>query len=468
MRWLYLYFPHLYAETWSPDFRETTPIALIQENGSVIVDANASASDSGVDTGMLLNTAFCLCPTLQVLHIKPHKQTQAIHRAAQIANRFSSWVSLDEPNGLYLEVASMKRLYTRPSQLRQDIQQAFSALGVTTLNATAPHPKAARLLARSNLEKDVNAESFWRALKLLKLDRLKLESRTEYKLRKVGLKTIYDIAKLPSCDLAYRIDADLALYLDHALGRKPWRPSPFTPPSRFKKRLDLEQEFESLQPLLFYLAKAIKEFCLFLQERCLISQSLEVRLIHRHQPPTLESIRLAQGDNRPDSWLYILNKSLERIELSAPVVMVELFASNFEEAPQQSEYLFAHFNENIAAEKTRLLNRLAARLGSDHVHFLSLTTDHRPELKTQQTPLPALVKHPRSRTSPQPVWLLPSAPLINIESYKLLHGPLRIDSGWWDKYAVKRDYYVAVTPNNSLHWIFHTPEKQWFRHGFFS
>ncbi|ABC29029.1 Nucleotidyltransferase/DNA polymerase involved in DNA repair [Hahella chejuensis KCTC 2396] len=432
------------------------------------MDANTSASRSGVDSGMLLNTAFCLCPALRVLRIKSYKQTQAIHRTAQVASRFSSWISLDEPDGLYLEVASMKRLYTNPSQLRQAIQQAFSTFKITVLSATAPHPKAAHLLARSGIERDVNAESFWRTLKRLKLDRLNLESRIEYKLRKVGLKSIYDIAKLPSCDLAYRIDVDLALYLDHALGRKPWRPSPFSPPRHFKKRLDLEQEFESLQPLLFYLAKVVKEFCLFLQERCLTCQSLEVRLIHRHQTPTQENIRLAQGDNRPESWLYILNKSLERIELTAPVIMIELFASHFEAAPQQSEYLFAHFNENIAAEKTRLLNRLTARLGSDRVHFLNLTTDHRPELRTQQTPLPALVKYPLSQASPQPLWLLPSASPVDIEFYRLLYGPLRIDSGWWDKDAIKRDYYVAATPTNNLHWIFHTPEKQWFRHGFFS
>ena len=53
---------------------------------------------------------------------------------------------------------------------------------------------------------------------------------------------------------------------------------------------------------------------------------------------------------------------------------------------------------------------------------------------------------------------------------RLLSGPERIESGWWDGADVARDYFIAQDSDGGLLWIYrerHTPAG-WFLHGVFA
>jgi len=52
----------------------------------------------------------------------------------------------------------------------------------------------------------------------------------------------------------------------------------------------------------------------------------------------------------------------------------------------------------------------------------------------------------------------------------LLDGPERIETGWWDDFDVKRDYFVARDGSGAKLWLFRqrTGRKDWFLHGIFS
>ena len=88
-------------------------------------------------------------------------------------------------------------------------------------------------------------------------------------------------------------------------------------------------------------------------------------------------------------------------------------------------------------------------------------------------------KHTLSKTSPptpdltdpwqgldgasRPVWLLreprPLAdrndqPLLEGAPLKLLCGPERIESGWWDGALAQRDYFIAQRADGTLVWVF--------------
>jgi len=77
----------------------------------------------------------------------------------------------------------------------------------------------------------------------------------------------------------------------------------------------------------------------------------------------------------------------------------------------------------------------------------------------------------------RPVWLLP-APEALIEreglprhggALRLLAGPERVETGWWDGGDVSRDYYVALDVHGVRLWIFRerTPPHRWFLQGVF-
>jgi protein ImuB len=52
---------------------------------------------------------------------------------------------------------------------------------------------------------------------------------------------------------------------------------------------------------------------------------------------------------------------------------------------------------------------------------------------------------------------------------KLLEGPERVESGWWDGADVQRDYYTAQTSRGARLWIYRecTGARGWFLQGVF-
>jgi len=52
----------------------------------------------------------------------------------------------------------------------------------------------------------------------------------------------------------------------------------------------------------------------------------------------------------------------------------------------------------------------------------------------------------------------------------LLDGPERVETGWWDDFDVKRDYFVARDASGAKLWLFRerSGRKGWFLHGIFA
>ena len=98
------------------------------------------------------------------------------------------------------------------------------------------------------------------------------------------------------------------------------------------------------------------------------------------------------------------------------------------------------------------------------VHGLAVAAEHRPEHasrgKRDRAPATAGAD---SIAGLRPFWLLPAPqPLEEIDAaphhggpLKLLAGPERIESGWWDGGDVARDYFVAAdAPTRALVWVY--------------
>jgi protein ImuB len=64
-----------------------------------------------------------------------------------------------------------------------------------------------------------------------------------------------------------------------------------------------------------------------------------------------------------------------------------------------------------------------------------------------------------------------SHPLLDGRPLRLLCGPERIESGWWDASLVERDYFIAQAGDGALVWIYRArvPKSNcgWFLHGRF-
>ena len=486
--WFYLHFPHMYGETWS-QFQADIPVAIIRESGSEVEDCNHIARQQGVEKQMLLSTAFCLSPKLKVETIQPERMHQAQMRVARIGYLFSAWVGLEPPDGLYLEVASMQSLFGGLAPLRQHILDKFKRAHYTVVLAAAPFPKSARLLARSGAPVCITETRLPEVLKQISVDNLSLSEKVLERIHKLGIKTLFELSELPASDVAYRIEASLGTYLAQITGRQPWLPAPVKFKERFNLRVELEHEIETSPALIPLLSQAVKRYSLFLQNRCLASSTLTVFLIHRQQLDTVVPVQLASPDNRAEIWGYILRHTLEKVQLPEPVIAFALKGVKFEAVQSSSLCLFDgpsfsnESNPQKAKMQSSLLNRLSARIGMHNLHFVAVAEDPRPEFQT------AFISEASSMTGSlaecppngsidstltfSPAWLLHTPKVVNIRNYKVLYGPMRLDTGWWDQKAVRRDYYIAqelAKPQlaAALHWLYRTDQNQWYLHGLFS
>ena len=170
---------------------------------------------------------------------------------------------------------------------------------------------------------------------------------------------------------------------------------------------------------------------------------------------------------------------------------------------------------------TQLVERLRARLGENAVHALALHADHRPEHaqgsaqgtkasagatqgsaqgtqasaratqgSAQGTQASARATQASARASlaaastgrdarstscvfpVRPLWLFAEPRPLGAEpasaELKLLSGPERIESGWWDGNEIGRDYFVGRDAQGAEVWLYRDRGGQWFVQGVFA
>jgi len=163
-----------------------------------------------------------------------------------------------------------------------------------------------------------------------------------------------------------------------------------------------------------------------------------------------------------------VRERLEHLELPAPTIGLGLAADQFA-MPAALQADLAHGSLQQNEELAHTIDRLAARLGAQHVHGLRQVADHRPEASWTAAPLQA------TRETPQfperPLWLLPEPKPLQLSVMpQIVSGPERIEGGWWDTVDVQRNYYVVHLSNGSSLWVYQDLGERggWYLHGFWS
>jgi protein ImuB len=119
-----------------------------------------------------------------------------------------------------------------------------------------------------------------------------------------------------------------------------------------------------------------------------------------------------------------------------------------------------------------LRERLRARLGDDAVWRLAPAGDPRPERAWRRAGAgdDALCAEPAPPRPPRPAWLLARPIALRDPHPRIVSGPERLESGWWDDDDARRDYYVVETAQGQRAWAFAPLGEQgsWMLHGWFA
>lgn len=467
MLWLAIHLPHLALELFGPT---SQPFVVFEASGnrSSVHARNRAAAAAGIRRDMTLSTARALCAELAAHPRDPTAEQAALEQLAAWAGQYTSQISL-QADGLLLEIGGSLALFGGLNALQKQISHGLDGLGYHPRLGIAPTPLGAWLLARAgDATPAIDRAELTRRLHPLPIALLEVKEQTRQALHGLGLATLGDCLRLPRAGLARRLTPDLLIYLDRAFGLLPDPRPNYTPPTRFAARLALPAEVEHIEALLFPLRRLLLELTGLLRARSAGVQELHLQLEHHLRPDSRITLGLLQPTRDSQHLLALLRERLERFELPAPVQAIALHAERFPALDEPHHELFAA-DQPTGNDRAALTERLRARLGEDAVCGLTIAADHRPEHGWQTLP-PAQGNTAQHSVAPatRPVWLLPAAQPQSLLGLRLLRGPERIESGWWDGSDVARDYFIALTPQGQQLWVYRdSRNNQWWMQGMF-
>jgi protein ImuB len=240
----------------------------------------------------------------------------------------------------------------------------------------------------------------------------------------------------------------------------------YRPPDRFEAKIEFDAELRSMEGLQFPLKRLIGDLCLFLAARDGGVDTIQISFEHDERAPTSITLRSPAPERDAAQWLNLVRLRLERLQLPAPVCGVRLVANELPPFVPIERNLFDNAS-TAALTWPQLVARLEARLGDGAVRTFYPAADHRPEA-AYTTDASAST---RIITGPRPVWLLPKPIPLRDRAPRIVAGPERIESGWWDGRQASRDYYVLETSVGQRAWAFRPAgaiEGPWLLHGWFA
>lgn len=472
--WLALRLPHLALDLATRgQARQDAPVAISAtvNQRECLADCNPAAARAGIRPGMPAATALALLDGLRVLPRDPDREQEALQVLAAWCYQYSSHVSLphaahDTRAVLWLEAGASARLFGAPPVLGARLERELGRLGYHVRAGSAPTPEAAWLAAAEALH--IASMGAIRAeLGPLPLAALHLEPAQIHALEQMGFRRLRDVLRLPRKAVTRRFGPGAADYLDRLLGSLPDPRPAWQPPATFDARLELPAEINSSQALAFPLKRLLEELCGVLRGGDTAVQALGITLTHEDYGDSRLGIGTQSPTQDAERLLRLVRERFERLRLPQPVRGIRLSAPALLPFTAGQRSLFRDSAAEQRQDIEQLAERLQARLGRDAISGVTGVADHRPEYSWR---LRALDELPNTvPLAHRPAWLLPEPQRCDIARYRILAGPERIESGWWDDRDCRRDYFIVRDAAGSTLWAFHEykPRHGWFVHGVF-
>jgi protein ImuB len=481
------------------------PAAVFEELQGVrkILLANAVARAVGIGPGLTINAALALVPALHLEERNPVREARVLKDLAEWSEKFTSFVCIEAPSLLLLEIAGSLALFGGIRALRQRIVGGLVSQGFQAGVAIAPTPLAATWLARAGRRVCIrDPRNLVGRLGSLPMACLAWPDSITTSLKGMGITSLGEALRLPRQGFAKRFGARRLLELDRALGRLPDPRVSYRAPERFIDDCDLNEEESDAGLLLNICKELLMRLERFLLSRQLAVQNIGFSFFHLQMPATHLSLGCVQADRAVQHWFELLEIKFDRLALPAPVIAIQLCAGQGRQFTAKTGVL--QFERQDRKQQStsiaHLAERLSARIGDESVHGVMTVAEHRPQYAWQprsnfeEIPhcanmpscqvdshapeLLAEIHRTNSLVLQRPLWVLQEPePLVAEDGapyyqgpLRLLKGPERIETGWWDDDGIARDYFVAVNPAGVHLWVYRNRGKdrnRWFLHGKF-
>lgn len=509
--WIGLCLPCHSLDTLFPLWPTKTPLAAVLEQERIYA-LTPAAQAQGLRLGMRRATAASLAPEAALRNRNRQAEEQGLQRITLDLLQYTPNVVPGETGVspiLLLEVSASLALFKGIRKLCQNIHATLHRHQTPCYRlSTAPTARGAKLLAsqgQTALRRTLQVKTLRRRLDPLPISLLVSSPSFLNWFKGLGCHTLAQLQQLPRNGVRQRSDPVIIQDLDAAYGHSPESFAWFEAPELFSLRHDLLEHLEHTHAVQFVARHLIEQLCAWLHARQCAADTLIFLLHHekgRHaRPPSRLLLLLSQPGWQPEDFMRVLAEQLRQLALCAQIIALELSIPAVQARPEPSLSLFPE-PAQWQADELRLLDLLRARLGGEHVLEPQPFGDYRPERANIWAPVaPASglrmsIKKSRqttanqslnqtaelSRMDPQarPFWLLaqPRAldtrndhPVYQNTILRLIRGPERIESGWWDGTGnEQRDYFIAQDPQFARYWIYRqraSLQARWFLHGLF-
>lgn len=473
-----MHLPELPVELFLRAASTSKPFAVTENNR--IHACNHKAQEKGVQQGMQENAALALLPELVLKSRDPSAETETMFGLAAWASQFTPATALDLPNTLVLDVTASLKLFGAPEVIVNKLSLGLRELGFHPVWAVAPTAKAACWFARMGEQAMIDDHpALMRKIAALPLTVLKQSADLMGDFSSMGLATIGDIQSLPRDGIARRFGEELLAEIDRGTGQRPDPRAFFKPPAVFLAEIELPAEATQADALFFASRRLLIQMAGFLAARSSGIERFTLRLLHKTTASEVH-VGMISPSQDVEHFSRLLREQLGTHSLREPVRSIAIFADSVRPLRVDSGTLF--IDDAASAGNWKILvDHLRSRLGEKSVHGLSARSEHRPEYASvAMEPDTAQLQLPLEG---RPFWMLERPrPIHSVDHYsgstdriQLVSGPERIESGWWDGREVIRDYFVALSTEKTLLWIYRErpvarleQKGGWYLHGIFS
>lgn len=480
--WLCLRFPALVLDYW---LRESPDACLALHRQDQLVSVSPAAEAVGVQVGMGFTSALALCPDLQLRCHEPALQSQLHTQLAHWAYSFTPHIHT-EPELLLLELSASLRLFHGLDQLMAQITAALDARKLRWRAGLAPTAAAARLLAQADLplmQQLARWQQPGELIESLPLALLDSPERCRQRLARAGFQRIAQVLDQPRAALGKRFGEGLVLALNQLTGAQPM-PVPTLPmPQAFEvSRVFMYglSDVAHLQPVMQQLLDEFRQYLLRHQQVC---QQLCWRFVAEDKSVQTLLVTVQQAHADTGEFAGLSQLRMEQLTLTAAVEIVSLQAPLLQAAHNRTGSLFRELQDNNE-DLARLADRLYQRFDEHQLYCLGRLAEPVPEYSQQYQRVQALSQARIARLRPAPAqgpmdplhcpWLFPAPEPAALRGDSLYWRgqPLepvtehrRIDSRWWTRERVRRDYCIARQASRFYQCFFCHRQQRWFVSG---
>lgn len=470
MKWLYLYFPNLQLDLCHETEKDRGPFAIIDKNLNEVVQFNALARDSGIKKHMGVASSIALCKELKVISYEEKLEEKKLQDIAKQLYLVTSDIFLDPPKGIYIDVSNMSKLYPNTGKLWDSIVETINISEVTFQFSSSYSPLTAKLLAYSGINKLLaDKQSALTYLKSFHISSLNLGKNTEKALVHIGIRRLEQLLSIPLKDLAIRFDIELINTIGYLKGELKQKLKPYKPSCFFSEKLELMFDIANISLLEKPILKLLEQLQSFLISRNLTTQEISLHLETSEGYLISVEVNSARTQKNAHKWLELIALKLERIKLKHPIRTLSLIGEKLQQDQFETASLLS--SSTAQADKEDLIALLQTKLGKDSVWQLQYRPEYLPEKSTKlvtcfnDTAEPTFTGQVQYSIRPA---LLLLEPIELKEQVELKSSPERIQTDWWDRELITRDYFIAENRTYQKYWVYRQPDRRWFLHGYFS